>query len=153
MLILQGHFKAKWPEIVEMRNTTVATSIATMRSLFPRMVLPEQLISENGSQLTSGEFKYFTEMNGIRYVTGPLCHPPKKGLVEHTIQSSKNAVKADRTNRSMQHKLDRFLLNHRTVPHATIGHSPAQLLFGRNRKSRLDLLKLNVKRVADSQLL
>ena len=65
LIVVDAH--TQWPKIVEMRNTTVATAIATMRSLFPRIGL--------------------------------------------------------------------------------------QLLFGRNRKSRLDLLKPNVKRVVDSRLL
>ena len=69
------------------------------------------------------------------------------------VQSFKNAVKADRSDRSIQHKLDRFLFAYRTAPHATTGHSPAQLLFGRNLKSRLDLLKPNIKRVVDGRLL
>ena len=42
---------------------------------------------------------------------------------------------------------------YRTAPHATTGQSPAQLLFGRNLKSRLDLLKPNIKRVVDGKLL
>ena len=64
-----------------------------------------------------------------------------------------NAVKANRSDRSIQHKLDRFLFAYRTTPHATTGHSPAQLLFGSNLKSRLDLLKPNIKRVVDGRLL
>ena len=69
------------------------------------------------------------------------------------VQSFKNAIKANRSDRSIQHKLDRFLFAYRTAPHATTGHSPAQLLFGRNLKSRLDLLKPNIKRVVDWRLL
>ena len=108
--------------------------------------------------------------------------PSTNGLAERMVQSFKNAVKADRTMwypvlrnaqsalhfttgkpahskaiftslGSMQHKLDSFLFNYRTAPNATTGHSPVQLLFGRNQKSRLDLLKPNVKRVVDSRLL
>ena len=101
----------------------------------------------------SGEFKHFTEMNGIRHVTGAPYHPSTNGLAERMVQSFKNAVKADRSDRSIQHKLDRFLFAYRTAPHATTGHSPAQLLFGRNLKSMLDLLKPNIKRVVDGKLL
>ena len=73
------------------------------------------------SSRTSGEFKYFKEMNGIRHVTGAPYHPSTNGLVGRMVQSFKNAVNADRTDRSMQHKLDRFLFNYRTAPHATTG--------------------------------
>ena len=77
-------------------------------------------------------------------MTGAPYHPSTNGLAERMVQSFKNAVKA---------RLDRFLFAYRTAPHATTGHSPAQLLFGRNLKSRLDLLKPNIKRVVDGRLL
>ena len=121
----------KWPDIVEMRNTTAAETVATLRSLFARMGLPEQ----------------------VELVTGAPYHPSTNGLAERMVQSFKNAVKANRSDRSIQHKRDRFLFAYRTAPHATTGQSPAQLLFGRNLKSRLDLLKPNIKRVVDGKLL
>ena len=48
-----------------MRNTTAAETVATLRSLFARMGLPEPVVSDNGPQFVSGQFKHFTEMNGI----------------------------------------------------------------------------------------
>ena len=77
-------------------------------------------------------------------MTGAPYHPSTNGLAERMVQSFKNAVKA---------RLDRFMFAYRTAPHAATGHSPAQLLFGRNLKSRLDLLKPNIKRVVDGRLL
>ena len=71
-------------------------------------------------------------MNGIRHVTGAPYHPSTNSLAERMDQSFKNAVKADRSDRSIQHKLDRFLFAYHTAPNTTTGHSPAQLLFGRN---------------------
>ena len=53
-------------------------------------------MSDNGPQFVSGEFKHFTEMNGIRHVTGAPYHPSTNGLAERMVQSFKNAVKADR---------------------------------------------------------
>ena len=151
LVVIDVH--TKWPDIIEMRNTTAAETVATLRSLFARMGLPDQVISANGPQFVSGEFKHFTEMNGIRHVTGAPYHPSTNGLAERMVQSFQNAVKADSSERSIQHKLDRFLFAYRTAPHATTGHSRVQLLFGRNLKSRLDLLKPNINRVVDGRLL
>ena len=95
----------------------------------------------------SGELIHFTEINDAPY------HPPTNGLVEHMFQCFKNAVKADRSDRPIQYKPNKFLFAYRTAPHATTGYNPAQLLFGRNLKSRLDLLKANIKRVVDGRLL
>ena len=42
---------------------------------------------------------------------------------------------------SLNHKIDNFLLTYRFTPHATTGESPARLLFGRDLKSRLSLIR------------
>ena len=44
----------------------------------------------------------------------------------------------------MEERLAKLLFNYRITPQSTTGTSPAQLLFGRNLKSRLDLLKPDI---------
>ena len=61
-------------------------------------------------------------------------------------------MKADLSDRDLQHKLDRFLMAYRASPHATTEQSPAQLLMGRNLKTRLDLLRPDVKRRVDKKI-
>ena len=43
-------------------------------------------------------------------------------------------------------KLANFLFAYRSAPHSTTGQSPAMLFLGRNLRSRLDILKPNVRR-------
>ena len=74
-------------------------------------------------------------------------------MAERLVQSFKHAVKADKSNRTLEHKINRFLLAYRTAPHATTGISPAQLIFQRNPRTRLDLIKPDLKRDVDSKLL
>ena len=54
LVVVDAH--TKWPDLFEMRNTTAAETVATLRSLFARMGLPEQVVSDNGPQFVSGEF-------------------------------------------------------------------------------------------------
>ena len=117
------------------------------------MGLPEQIVSDNGPQFTAEVFKNFARVNGIRHITGVPYHPSTNGLAERLVQSFKHAVKADKSNMTVQHKIDRFLLSYRAAPHSTTGVSPAQLLFQRNLKTRLDLIKPNLKRQVDDKLL
>ena len=69
------------------------------------------------------------------------------------MQSFKKGVKADKSGRTLQHKLDRFLLAYPSAPHVTTSLSPAQLLLGRNFKTRLDLIKPEVTREVNKKLL
>ena len=46
---------------------------------------------------------------------------------------------------SLQQKIGSFLLAYKNAPHATTNESLAKLFRGRNLRSRLDLIKPNVK--------
>ena len=151
LLVIDAY--SKWPEIFSMRSTVAEETVATLRTLFARLGLPDQVISDNGPQFTSECFRMFMCKNGIRHVTGAPYHPATNGQAERLVQSFKRAMKAEKRERTAQHKLDRFLLSYRNSPQATTGQSPAQLLLGRNIKSRLDLVKPSVEREVNSKLI
>ena len=143
MVVIDAH--SKWPEVFVMEDTTAEETISTLCSLFARLGLPDQIVSDNGPQFTSEAFRKFTTANSIKHVTGVPYHPATK--------SFKKGVKANKSGRNLQHKLDRFLLAYRSAPHATTSLSPAQLLLGRNVKTRLDLIKAVVTREVNKKLL
>ena len=53
MFLVVVDVHTKWTYIFEMRNTTVAETVATLRYLFARMDLPEQVVSDNGPQFVA----------------------------------------------------------------------------------------------------
>ncbi|KAK3723354.1 hypothetical protein QZH41_002827 [Actinostola sp. cb2023] len=110
MLLVVMDASTKWPEIFLMKNTTAEETVSTLRTLLARMGLSEQIVSDNGPQFTSEVFKRFVQSNGIHHVMGAPYHPSTNGLAERLVQSFKRAVKADLTDRDLQHKLDRFLM-------------------------------------------
>ena len=127
-------------------DTTTEGTISTLRSLIARLGLPDQIVSDNGPHFTSEAFRKFTTANGIKHVTGAPYHPATNGQAEKLVQNFKKGVKADKSGTTLQHKLERFLLAYRSALHATTSLSPAQLLLGRNVKTRLDLIKPDVTR-------
>ena len=127
MVVIDAH--SKWPEIFVMENTTADVTVSTLRSLFARMGLPDQIVSDNGPQFTSDTFRKFASANGFKHTTGAPYHPSTNGQAERLVQSFKKGVKADKSGRTLQQKLDRFLLAYQSAPHATTGLSPAQLLL------------------------
>jgi len=53
---------------------------------------------------------------------------------------------------TLSDRIARFLFQYRITPHTTTGLSPAEMLLGRNIRSRLDLLKPNLEqKVAEKQ--
>ncbi|KAL4008501.1 hypothetical protein ACER0C_002353 [Sarotherodon galilaeus] len=151
LVVVDAH--SKWPEIFPVKQATTASTINSLRSLFARTGLPQQLVSDNGRQFTGEEFQCFLRSNGIRHITSAPHHPATNGQAERFIQSFKRSMKASGTEgKPLQQKIDTFLLAYRNATHATTGHTPAMLFMGRNLRSRLDLLKPDIcKDVQDKQ--
>jgi transposase InsO family protein len=144
---------SKWLEIVEMPNTTAEETVKQFRSLIARMGIPEQIISNNGPQFTAELFQNLVKSNGTRHVTGVPYHPATNRLAERLVRSFKHALKADKTDSPPQTKLDRFLLAYQTAPHATTTHSPTQLMFGRNLRTKMDLVKPDIRKTVEDKLM
>ena len=49
MVVIDAH--SKWPEIFVMESTTAKETVSTLRSLFARKGLPDQIVSDNGPHL------------------------------------------------------------------------------------------------------
>ena len=64
-------------------------------------------------------------------------------MVERAIQTFKQSLKKQ-TEGTLEQRLSRLLFMHRLTPHTTMGRSPAELMLGRQPRSRLDLLKPNI---------
>ena len=72
-----------------MEDTTAEETISTLHSLLARLGLPDQIVSDNGPQFTSGAFRKFTTANGIKHVTGAPYHPATNGQAENWCRVSR----------------------------------------------------------------
>ena len=91
----------------------------------------------------------FMEM--VLYIHKLLPTPCIQGLAEWSVQTFKQGIKSLREG-TVETKSLWFLLKYRLTPRTTTGHSPAELLLGRQPRSRLDLLHPDVSgRVQESQ--
>ncbi|XP_040354707.1 uncharacterized protein K02A2.6-like [Ixodes scapularis] len=114
--------------------------------------MPETLVSDNGTQFTSNEFKDFLKRIGTRHVLTAPYHPSSNGLAERFVQTLKSALRKGVASEPLQQTLGKFLQTYRNIPHATTGEAPAVLFLGRRLRTRLDVLKPSVEnRVARHQ--
>lgn len=146
MFLVAVDAHSKWPEVVRMKSTTSEKTISVLRNIFSRNGLPEQIVSDNGPQFTSDEFQLFVKQNGIKHFRSAPYHPATNGLAERFVQTFKKSIKAmKKENISLQHKIDNFLLAYRNSVHATTNQTPAMLFMHRPLRSRIDLLKPNLR--------
>uniref|UniRef100_UPI0025418102 uncharacterized protein K02A2.6-like n=1 Tax=Euleptes europaea TaxID=460621 RepID=UPI0025418102 len=130
---------SKWLEVVDIGSMTLSVVIRELRKVFATHGLPDTVVSDNGAQFTSSEFKDFLAKNLIRHTTSAPFHPATNGQAERMVRKTKDALwPIDR------HDWDRglvdFLLAQHTTPNSTTGNSPAELLMGRRPKTLLDWL-------------
>ena len=91
--------------------TTAEKTTVELRRVFATHGLPEQLVSDNGSQFTADVFQQFLKGNGIKHVRSAPHHPSTNGEAERFVQTFKNAMKAAKNDTgSLESKLARFLL-------------------------------------------
>ena len=140
-ILVDAH--SKWPEVVTMSSTTSQSNIEVLRS-FSRYGLPEQIVSDDGTQFTSDEFAQFMERNGIKHIRSAPYHPSSNGLAERFVQTFKRAMKASEgKGKTLNQRLSQFLFIYRASPQATTNLSPSGMFLGRPLRTRLDLLRPN----------
>jgi len=140
LIIMDAH--SKWPEVFPMRSTSAAPTITVLRETFTRFGLPHQVVSDNGPPFRSAEFEHFLRNNGVKHIFSSPYHPASNGAAERFVRSFKQALSSSGNDEySISQQIARFLFTYRTTPHATTGVTPSHLMFGRELRTRLSIIK------------
>lgn len=146
LVILDAY--SKWPEVVKMQRITADQTISKVRECCARYGLPLTIVSDCGTQFTSGMFQRFCVFNGIKHITTAPFHPASNGAAENSVKSFKNGVSKavdDQANTGLNIDtiISRYLLGYRSAVHSTTGETPYKRLFNREMRTRLDILRPN----------
>ena len=127
-------YKSNFWELDPLTNTKSSTVIKKLKSHLARYGIPRQLVTDNGPQFTSSEFKSFTKKWGIEHTTTSPYHSKANGKVESAVKTAKRMLR--KTSKSGE---DQYLalLNIRNTPTQGVASSPAQRLLGRRTRSLL----------------
>ena len=77
-----------------MSSTTSLQTVKVLSKLFASYGFPLQIVSDNGPQFVSAEFKQFLKMNGVKHILCTPYHPSLNGLVERFVKTFKRAMKS-----------------------------------------------------------
>ena len=148
-ILIDSH--SKWIEVMITTGSTSAIVTQALRTWFAQFGLPEMVVMNNSPGFASEEFEVFLQNNGIKHILSAPYHPSSNGLAERAVQTVKRGLKKN-TEGSLTTRLARILFAYRTTPQSTTGVSPAQLLLGRQPRTRLALLRPNIaSHVEDKQ--
>lgn len=135
----------KWVEVYDMNaNSNSNAVIERLHDYIARFGLPKTIVSDNGTAFCSQQFLNFCTSNGMTHLTTPAYHPASNGQAESSVKIVKKGIKssllASRTAKECKLRLLKFLYDYRNSVHSTTGSSPAELVFGRKLRTRLDLI-------------
>ncbi|XP_062537956.1 uncharacterized protein K02A2.6-like [Armigeres subalbatus] len=132
---------SKWPDVQICKSITAESTVNMCREIFSKFGIPSVLVSDHGVQFTSEAFQQFLKMNGVVHKMGAPYHPATNGQAERYVQIIKQKLKALKCSKSQLNlELCNILLTYRKMIHPSTGKSPSMLVFGRQIRSRLDLL-------------
>lgn len=138
---------SKWLECFDVSSAYGSSVvIGKLCEVMSRFGLIRNICTDNGTSFVSTEFNNFCRNNGIIHLTTPTYSPSSNGQAESSVKIIKKALKAfiisKVSAKDFNVKLNEFLFNYRNSEHSTTGRSPAEILFGRKLRNRLDLLDI-----------
>lgn len=146
--LIVADYNTKFFEISELPNTLASTVIAHTKNIFARFGIPKSVISDNGPQFTSQEYKLFSQQWDFAHTTSSPEFPQSNGFIERTIQTVKHSL-----TKALSSEEDPYLalLALRTTP-GKDKLSPARRLMGRTPRTTVPSVKCPLKSSKPEQI-
>ena len=139
ILVAQDAF-SKWPEAMAVSNCNTEVITEWIRSaIINRFGLPDEIMTDHGSQFDSVEFKRFAEETGFKQLNATSYHHQTNGIVERFNRTLEGEVRttAEQSNQ-WDEVVDRCLLSYRTTIHKSTRKSPFEVVFGKQPRIPID---------------
>ena len=136
-------YATRYPEAVALKSIDAENVAEELVKLFSRVGIPREILTDQGSNFTS---KLLAEMYCLLHIkalrTSPY-HPQCDGLVERFNKTLKEMLRktAKEEGKDWDKLLPYILFAYREVPQESTGFSPFELLYGREVRGPLDVLK------------
>ena len=139
ILVLMDYV-TKWPEAFALRNGTAETIVNFLIEVTARIGVPQELLTDNGSNFMSKVMKKYCSMTGIKQIRTSPYHPQTDGMVERFNATLKRLLQKLTQNPEVEWDLclPYVLWSYRGTIHKTTGFSPYQLLFAKQMRMPLD---------------
>jgi transposase InsO family protein len=128
MLVAVNKF-TKWVEAAPVTTQDSSAAINFIKSIVFRFGVPHSIITDNGTNFTSKEFKSYCESMGIKLKFASVAHPKTNGQVEKANGLICNGIKK-RLLAPLEDELPSVLWGLRTTPNAATQETPFFLVHG-----------------------
>ena len=136
-------YATRWPEAVPLKSIDAEHIAEELISLFSRVGIPKEILTDQGSNFTSRLLKEVYRLLRIQPIQTSPYHPQTDGLVERFNQTLKSMLRkaASEEGKDWDKLINYVLFAYREVPQASTGFSPFELVHGRAVRGPLDVLR------------
>jgi len=136
-------YATRYPEATVLKNIEAETVAEALVTMFTRVGVPEEVLSDQGSQFMSSVMKGVSRLLSINQLATTPYHPMCNGLVEKfngTLKAMLRRMCAERP-KDWDRYLPALLFAYREAPQESLGFSPFELLYGRTVRGPMAILK------------
>lgn len=135
-------YATRYPEAFPLKKVKTRQIVNALVQ-FSRVGIPTEVLTDQGTNFTSRQIREVYSMLGIQAVKTTPYHPQTDGMVERFNQTLKAMLRkfVSKTGSDWDQWLPYLLFAYREVPQASTGYSPFELLYGRQVRGPLDILK------------
>jgi transposase InsO family protein len=136
---------SKWIEAVPVTSQEETMAVKFFESIVYRYGVPNNIVTDNGTNFTSGEFQEFTKKLGIKIKYASVAHPKSNSQVEKANGLICAGLKKrllrplKRAADTWVEELPSVLWSLQTTPNSSTGYTPFFLLFGEEAVLPTDL--------------
>ena len=151
IILTYTDYYSSYPEAYILKEITSRDFIKALTDVFARFGFPEELVSDNGEQFISKEFKAFLKSCGIRHIRVSPYYARSKGKLGRFQQYlKKNFRPAISEGKSWQKEPTKILTTYRARPRQISGKSPGMLLFNLEIHTKVPHIKSNSNTAASA---
>ncbi len=136
-------YATRYPEAIPLPSIEAERVAEALVDMFSRLGIPEEILTDRGSQFTSEVMHEVSRLLSLRQLTTTPYHPMCNGLVERFNGTLKLMLKrmANERPKDWDKYINALLFAYREVPQESLGFSPFELLYGRTVRGPMSVLK------------
>jgi hypothetical protein len=136
-------YATRYPEAVALTNIDTITVAEALVDIYSRMGVPEEVLSDNGTQFVSNIMKEVSRLLSIHQIQSSPYHPICNGLVEKMNDTLKTILKkmCSECPKQWDRYLPAVLFAYRSTVQESLGFTPFELMYGRSVRGPMEILK------------
>lgn len=136
-------YATRYPEAIALPNIEAQTVAEALVTTFSRVGIPREILTDQGAQFTSEVMRQVSQLLSIRQLVTTPYHLACNGLVERFNGTLKQMLKRMCSERPQDwdRYIDALLFAYRDVPQESLGFSPFELLYGRQVRGPMGILR------------